>query len=289
MQKLIYFLLIGCAIAPLAYYVKSKTINSGMTPTVEDIFIWGDSQMYRGVDGNYLSRLTGQRVLNASRDGAGVYDFYVFSENVPQNSLVIAALSKTIFMRGPSRDRDMAGFSFDALYTLLDSGYKPWLLARIIAKNSNPDQLFELTNKLYPYNDSLVVHQPLSIFESFYSNKPDYFTSKFKVYEKALTLLKQKGCIVILVDFPFHPKLSDIQRTSPAYPLIRHVNYQSALRLEASIDTMTLESNDKIMYDLTHFNERSARLFTEQLSSEISKATGSKALIVQINEVNARP
>ena len=63
------------------------------------LYIWGDSQIYRGLDLEKLNKLTRKNIHSAAVHGAGIYDFLVFTEIVPHNSDVLLAISKPVQIR----------------------------------------------------------------------------------------------------------------------------------------------------------------------------------------------
>ena len=234
------------------------------------LFIWGDSQMYQGVDLSELSARTGENVFSSARHGAGVYDFLVFTEKVPDHSKVIIALSKPAIIRKKNRDRNISGLSISSLFLLWNNGYSFDELISIVNKNRQPTKLFTNNSILFPESDSIVLSEPLSLFEDAYSSIPNYFDDKQAIYISGIKTLKRKQCDIILLDFPFHPLLKEIENRSILISKSREFEKMVLRNFEVyTLDTIHLDLNKELMYDLTHLNKKGAFDVSMELSEKI--------------------
>jgi hypothetical protein len=230
------------------------------------IFIWGDSQTYRGINLEKLAALSGKEVYSAAEHGSGVYDFLIFVENVPTNSNVFLSISKTAQLRRKNRDRNMSGISTAALHMLLKNGYNYSDLVRILAKNIKPRPVFISTNKMYPNDDFNFTKSDSVLFEKIYREVPDYLSIKQELFLEGLKMLIEKNCAIAIVEFPYHPLLQEIERDSPIKEETEAFDQEILSLLKPiEIDTIELKNFSKSMHDYTHLNEYGATQATARL------------------------
>jgi len=236
------------------------------------IFIWGDSQAYQGINLEQLGQLTGKRVLSAARHGAGIYDFLVFAEEVPENATVIIALSRPVQLRRKEKDRNWSGISLTALFDLYKRNYSLYDISLIIKKNIKPAKLYLSHVKLYPYYDVLVLHEPISLFEKIYSKKPYYLDDKQALYIDGLQTLKKKHCRITLIEFPYYSAVQEIERRSAVTKYLEDFRGRvMALFDKHDIDAIDIDTAIA-MYDLSHLNRYGATMVTKQLAEKMSHA-----------------
>lgn len=259
---------------PIVLLVTYSVPNAFLNKNNADnkIFIWGDSQMYQGIDLPVLEKVTGKSIFSSAKHGAGVYDFLIFSEKVPFNSTVIVALSKPALIRKKGRDRNNSGLSFSVLYELWKNNYSFSELVSIIGKNRKPISIFQRTSILFTESDSIVLAEPLSLFEDVYSKAPNYFDDKQNLFLYGINELKKKCCHIIFLEFPFHPLLKEIENRSILK--IKTSKFKNRV-LENfknySLDTLVLDPNMELMYDLTHLNEKGACEVSMKLGVKIKE------------------
>ena len=236
------------------------------------IYIWGDSQAYQGIDLSLLHRKTNRKCFSMATRGAGVYDFLIFTEKVPSFSQVIVSLSKPAQIRNKLSDFNRSGFSFKAMYTLYKNNYSIQELFEIFKNNKINNLLFSRNFSLYPYNDSIIFKEPLSIFKEGYKKVPYYLLDKQNIYIEGINKLKEKKCKIIFIEFPFHPILKKIEDKSSVKINTQNFNKKVfKLFKKVIIDTIKLKNDKQIMHDLTHLNELGAKELTENLIKILNK------------------
>lgn len=247
------------------------------------IFIWGDSQTFKGIDLKVIKEITNKEVYTAADLGNGVYDFLIFTEKVPSNSDLIVSVSKPMQLRNIERDRNMGGVSLRALFVLLRNNYPIHEVVSILKQNKNPQPIFKQNTTLFAYADSIVFYsdvapdstvysEPPSLFERIYDSIPDYLETKQAVLLKGIQRLIDKNCNIIFLDFPYHTIVQEIEKKSPIKPKTDEFKFR-VLSLFSSyeIDTLVLSKNKQMMYDLTHLNELGATEVSEFIGEKINR------------------
>ena len=84
--------------------------------------------------------------------------------------------------------------------------------------------------------------------------------------------LKNKGCKIIFIEFPYHPILNKIESKSD----IKNKTNQFKKRVQqlygkVKIDSIELNNDRQKMHDLTHLNEEGAREVSSYLASIIKQ------------------
>lgn len=247
------------------------------------LFIWGDSQTYQGVDLDKLKQQTNKSVYSAAFHGAGVYDFLVFVDQVPENSEVIIAISKPSFIRKKNRDYNQSGLSLKGLTILAKHGYDFFEIQDVINKNYKPKKLYRTQSNLYEYSDTLTLEEPIEVVEEAYRNIPSYLEDKINIFNDGLKILEKKKCKVIYLVFPYHKSLTKIESNSPIKSITD--SYLESIRINKSIsiDTLFLKQGKENMHDLTHLNEYGAGQVSEYLSSCIRKQ-GNQLIYISNNK-----
>ncbi|NRA92477.1 MAG: hypothetical protein HRU26_07285, partial [Psychroserpens sp.] len=155
--------------------------NAYLNPAFDSedaVFIWGDSQAYQGIDIPELANTLDKEVYSAANHGAGVYDFLVFTQQVPENSEVIVAISNLVQVRRKEKDYNRSGFSFWSMKSLYQNGYSLNELFSISKLNIKPRRNILASTKLYPYSDSIQKILPISHFEKYFNDSPEFLDSK---------------------------------------------------------------------------------------------------------------
>ena len=237
------------------------------TEKAEDtIFIWGDSQAFRGINIEEMSALTGKRVLTAAADGAGVYDFLVFAHKVPRNATVIVALSETTLLRRKERDRNWSGISPGALLALFRKHYDVGYLWGIVRKNLAPPKLYISHVNLFPASDVVLVKEPIATFVKIFSSKPDYLEVKEDLFIEGIKTLKKKNCRIAFIELPYHPVIEVIEDRSPLKQYIESFR-ERVMNLFDKYDIEDIEIDTRVaMYDLSHLNVYGATMVAKKLA-----------------------
>jgi uncharacterized protein with PQ loop repeat len=279
-NKLIVFLLVLASGYVLVYVVLDRYYNPPLKASDNNIFIWGDSQMYQGLDLELMSQQTGKKIYSAAMHGAGVYDFLVFTERVPENAQIVLSISKLVQVRRIEKDRNQAGISMSSILKMASSGYSISALKSIVLKNFKPKKLMFQSSVLYENLETPKSEKDLKNFISYYQKVPEFLTQKEDIITLGIDRLKSKKCSIIYVNFPFHPRLDSIEQHSPIKEITDHFYNKIYKDLEA--DTLFLDNTSNVMYDLSHLNKRGATLVTNHLSNKIQEGRFEGALNVEI-------
>ncbi len=122
LKKVTLFGLLFCLLPLLIIKVANYFYNN--EPTLNTVFVWGDSQTMHGIDFEALRKETNMNIKNASHAGAGVYDFLVFANNMKHGATIVVGYSKLIFLRGKNLDYNRSGLYLQGLYLLHKNSYK---------------------------------------------------------------------------------------------------------------------------------------------------------------------
>lgn len=244
--------------------------------TKDAVFVWGDSQMYQGLAIDQLSDSIGQEVYSSSCHGAGVYDFLVFVDKIPDSASVIISFPECALYRDPRSDNNRSGMNYYALKTLYHSGYPAKELQKI-AKTNNYRSVNIFTNNpsyLYAYADSIVYPEPLEGFVKMFSKTDGYISHKIEAYMSGVETLSEKGCRLCLISFPFDQSLESLILTSRNR--VRSDSVASIIKkYELNEIQIHFQSDSLIMHDLSHMNEVCARKLTELVTNYYSNIENS--------------
>tara|TARA_B110000238_G_C16076795_1_gene417513 strand:+ start:425 stop:1342 length:918 start_codon:yes stop_codon:yes gene_type:complete len=265
--KKISFFIISLPILYLVLYI-SIDYNYNCKNDSDAIFVWGDSQTYQGINLQVIRDKTDKNIYSYAKHGAGVYDFLVFSEKVPKNTTIILGVSKPVQLRRKQNDRNMSGISIIGLLNLYRNGYTFQDIVAIVKKNKKPLKIRQEKTNMNKYNDSIVLKEPIELFEEIYAEIPSYLYEKQNLYKIGIKKLRDKNCNIIFIDFPYHSLLKEVENKSLIkIETEKLTNYIINSSNKIEIDTLPLSSKKQVMSDLTHLNEFGA----EQVSSYISK------------------
>lgn len=239
-----------------------------------DIYVWGDSRMYWGVNTELLEQLTGKEVVCTAQEGASVYDMMVFVDRVPKQSTCIIGYSDCVLFRYHESDYNRSGCDWRVLAEMaLHTDYSISELYGIAKLNTwRPKQLETESHEYFACADTVVTSEPWPGWYAMYKDVFPHFPSKGICYERAIQHLLDKQCKVILLDLPGYPEMERLAaKNSPN----RHLSDSLRARLideyQLPVDTITIQSESLLYYDLSHLNERGAKMLTEQLSQHLDK------------------
>lgn len=228
----------------------------------ESLFIWGDSQTYQGIDITRLQENTGLHIYSAATHGAGVYDFLIFAEQVPDSSICIVGYSQLCLLRKKEKDYNESGVSFNALKILTQNNYSLREIQKILTNNKFMRKyIFKHSSMLYNYCDTIVTPEPIQLFEQMYKSIPPFYLDKYSIYLSGIHELIKKNCTIIFIAFPYYSELANIYETSIyKNKLDDGISFIANEYTCKIIDTTyILDSDSLLMHDLTHFNEIGAR------------------------------
>ncbi len=252
----------------LFYFCSNAYLNSSFT-NKNAIFIWGDSQAYQGIDLNKLSTTIEKKVYTSANHGAGVYDFLVFTEQVPENSEVIVSISKLVQVRRKKNDFNRSGLSIWALKKLYHNAYTTKEIISILKPNLKPRSNIRKSTELYAYSDSIQILN-LSNFESYYQKIPSFFYEKQNIYLTGIQNLINKNCKISFLTFPYHAELVNIENKSPIKEKTDGLLFEIGNLFEKfEIDTIKLNKNKNVFRDLSHLNCRGAKDLSKKLGEKL--------------------
>jgi len=233
------------------------------------VYIWGDSQMYQDLDLASLNKNTRYHFYSSALHGAGLYDFFVFCESVPENANVLVEISQHTIVRRKDMDRNYSALNLHALYTLFKNNYSFNELSKIVNNNVVPHTLFIDKNEVYAAKDTLTLTEPISLFEAAYATRPPCVQDKINIYVSCLQLLNYKHCHIAGIVFPSHPILNKIEQGSSFYPELLSFQAQMS-RFFMQKDTVIIPSNKNIFEDLTHLNARGANYLSTEVAAKLN-------------------
>ena len=234
------------------------------------IFVWGDSQAYQGIDLKELSNTIGKAVFTSAHHGAGIYDFLLFTEQVPKNSEVIVSISKLVQVRRKENDYNRSGLSLWALEQLYDNNYSLKEITTILKLNIKPKSNISESTSLYAYSDSMQIGLPLSHFKSYYQKIPSFLYDKQNLYLIGMQNLINKNCKITFIQFPYHKELEKIENQSLVKEKTDNFIYQIGnLFKDYEIDTIKLKEDKNIFKDLSHLNCLGAKELSKKLGKNM--------------------
>jgi len=270
-QRLSVFIFLICAIGTVIVVFLSRCGNNDKCLSHEAVFVWGDSQTYQGLDLCQLSKTIGQKVYSSACHGAGVYDFLVFADKVPDSSTVVISFPECALFRNPKSDSNRSGLNWVALKTLFYSGYQISELLTIAKQNnySAKNIFYAGSTHLYEYADTITFSEPLDGFVNMYYKKDHYIDKKIEAYGQGIEILVSKKCNISLISFPFDNKLEKLIKHSPCR--IKSDSISSLLISKYGLNEieLPLQEDSLLMYDLSHMNKVGARRLTTILAQSI--------------------
>ena len=255
----------------LYYFCYNAYLNSSFN-NKDAVFIWGDSQAYQGLDLHILSTKLEKKVYTSAHHGAGVYDFLVFTEQVPKNSEVIVSISKLVQVRRKENDFNRSGLSIWALRKLYDNAYTIKEIESILKRNKRPSSNISESTELYAYSDSMQIGVPLSRFESYYQEIPPFLDEKQNLYLIGIKNLIKKNSKISFIEFPYHKELERIENLSPIKKKTDYfIDQIGELFDEYEVDSIKLNIDKNIFTDLSHLNSLGAKDLSKKLGENILK------------------
>jgi hypothetical protein len=260
-SNLIIFFISLVLLYPILYWAYYKL---SVPESSKACYIWGDSQINRGLDLAYLNKNSNYRFFSTAQDGAGIYDFLVFTELVPENSFVIISISRPVLLRRKALDRNVSAINIKCLNKLMENNYSGNEIFTIITKNLKPGKIFSQKNTLFENTDSMKIGEPMTIFEGIYKQKPAYFFDKKNLFLAGLKTLINKKCRIVAIVFPYHPILNEIESKSQFVNDLKRFD-EDVSKFFDSNKVIEIKLKDNIFRDLTHLNERGARYLSKEL------------------------
>lgn len=269
-----------------AYFLLHHIFQKPVSYNNNCVFVWGDSQMYQGLDVSLLGNKMGRQVLTSAEHGLGVYDFLVSQKSIPNNAVSIVSFPEGALYRNPLADNNRTGFEIECLKELFFSGCPVNECFRIFNLNRRSVRykaFFNSSHGLFPYADSLEYPEPLPLWHSIFEEPKEWFSWKAKAYTKGIQHLSDKQAQIILIQFPFDNQVEAFARKSINRHLSDSLKVELVERFEMEYDTLVLHNDSLLMHDLSHMNEVGARLLTTEIAEILRADTASNHFIeVQI-------
>ena len=253
------------------YFMLRFTSSESNIYDNDNVFVWGDSQMYQGLDVLLLGNRMEKRVLTSAGHGAGIYDFLVSEKSIPNNSTCVMAFPECALLRNPMSDNNRTGFEFSRLQLLLQAGC-PLDECLRIANLNRPNILYKtfgISHSMFPYSDSIVYSEPLAGFCDMFTDEKDYFIWKAEAYHQGISQLFKKHNQIILIQFPFEKQVEDCAYNSINRHLTDSLKFNLIGEYAMKHDTIVLHSDSLLMHDLSHMNEVGARMLTCQIADAL--------------------
>lgn len=250
-------------------------------------YFWGDSQTVQGVDLNVFSRIQNASVKTTAVHGAGVYDFLVFADNVPDSTDCIIGFSQCCLLRKKTSDNNRSGTDVRMLVELWKHNYSVKEIIEIV-RNNRPESVkntFNGSHPQYEYCDTIIYKEPLSGFVRLYDKEPSFFIDKVELYKTGLDILMSKHCNVTFVEFPYYSELFEVSSASPYKDVVDSVRQNICDKYSSGIfDTVFINDSDSLlMHDLTHLNEVGSRRFTEVLCNYLDTCNAGQNHFIIVN------
>ena len=254
--KTILSVLIVCiAIVVLCFVLQSKSNNDEDIYTQSSIYVWGDSQMYQGLDIKTLSENTSKKVFSSAEHGAGVYDFLVTVARIPEESTCIIALPECCLYRRLNSDYNRSGFDIKSILIMLESGYPIQGCIHIVRNNFLTHFNFSSTHESYKYAPKIVYSEPLSGFYDMFNNGKNYTNCKLNAYKRGISCLIDKRCRIILLQFPFSEEVESFAVGSINRRETEMLKEELINKYSFKSDTIYISSDSLIMHDLSHMTD----------------------------------
>ncbi len=274
--NIVLFTVIISAVSAGLYWL----VNRYYMPKGENIaYVWGDSQTLHGLDLQYLSAHTKYKFYSAAAIGAGLYDFLVFTEMVPENSNVVIGISRPVLLRKKKYDRNSSAINLSSMSLLMQNNYSLSEVHEIFMNNLRPHRIFDNTNTLYDNCDTILNNEVYSIFKDVYAARPAYFSDKQALYLAAIENLEKKHCHITAIEFPNHEVLTTMEDRSGYAAEVHSFMTKLSAHFTHAV-AINIPGTPNIFYDYTHLNGRGAKYLSEQLVPIFEK--GGNAQLVQV-------
>lgn len=260
-----FFSILIVAVCLLLHFMRQKPV----TYDSECVFVWGDSQMYQGLDVSLLGNKLEKQVLTSAIHGSGIYDFLVSQKSIPDNAVSVMSFSEAALYRNPLSDNNRTGFEIECLAEVFLSGCPVNECIRIFNLNKKSFRYMAFSNSphmMYPFADSLVYPEPLPLWHSLFEEPKGWFSWKAKAYVAGIQSLYDKHSQIVLIQFPFDEQVESFAKNSINRQLSDSLKFEIIDRFAMKYDTIVLHSDSLLMHDLSHMNEIGARMFTCQIA-----------------------
>ena len=280
-KKTLFFPIGLIILYAIIYFCYNAYLNNKFNDQ-NAVFVWGDSQAYYGIDVKELSNTLEKKVYTSAIPGAGIYDFLLFTEQVPENSEVIVSVSKLVQIRRKENDFNRTGLSFWALKKMYNEDYSINEIYSIIKLNIKPKRNISETSELFAYSDSMEIGLPISHFEDYYREVPTFLEQKQDLYLTGIENLIRKNCKVSFLELPYHSKLVNIESQSLIKKETDEFKYKIGnLFNDFKMDTISLTKDKNVFKDLSHLNSVGAKDLSNKLGTQMLVNEGTNMYTAQ--------
>lgn len=251
-------------------YYKHQSYKTQLP--VADIYMWGDSRMYWGVDVEKLEQMTGTSICPTQHEGASVYDMLTFVDRVPSNSMCILGFSECVLFRDHESDYNRSGFNVWAAGKLLGSGYSLKDVYGISNLNRwTPINIVTPSHSYFEVADTIATPEPMPGWIIMYNKVYPYYNAKAKCYNEAIQTLLDKNCCVLLLDFAGYRDVEAIAEETPNRLLYSFLKDSIITKYHLQTYSIGLVSDSLLYYDLSHLNRKGTYLVTEKIVQYLKK------------------
>lgn len=284
MKHFIIKFLIFIILTPVVFFLVYNSLDYIFNNKQDNnaLYIWGDSQTYQGLNLDILHNITKKEINSAAQHGAGVYDFLVFAQKVPQESTVLISISEPALLRSKNRDKNYSPLLYSVLKILYNNKYTMLELKEIIKKNKIVKPMFSNNSNMFKYSPDVIVNNTdIKGIKSSYENQPEYLIDKVNIAKIGLSVLIQKKCNVYFIKFPYYSKLDNIRQNSIIKDTLSNIynDFYKILNI-STIDTIYLNQDKQVMYDYTHLNIYGANQVSEFIGEKIKNNNSSDIAFV---------
>lgn len=268
--EIIFFavLLIGSYAGYYAYKMYETRLPEA------DIYAWGDSRMYYGLNTELLEELTNKKVVATAKEGASVYDMLVFVTGVPAYSTCIIGYSECVLFRLHESDYNRSGCNWKVLTQMgWLTNYTIKELYGIAKLNIwEPKQIATEAHAYFENADTVCTPEPWPGWYKMYTDTFPRFEAKGICYEMAIRKLLDKQCTVILLDLPGYPEMERLAAEgSPNRQLAEELTQHICNEFEIPQYAIEIASDSLLYYDLPHLNERGSVSLTKELQNHLDE------------------
>lgn len=229
-----------------------------------NVYVWGDSQMYQGFNLDTFSFQNHKKVVSTSQIGSGVYDFSFFCNKIQDKSTVIISFPTFAFLRTKAHDRNW-GISFTALWSLIKNNYTFGEIFKILKQNILAKNIFHTEFGTNPNADTIVYAQSIDLFKFLLKESDKYFDDKKNIYFEGIDLLIKKKCTIYIVEYPLNPELQSLLEANVVNSKLQELKKRIKVKYNFNDTTIYLPNHKNAMYDLTHLNKRGQSFATLEI------------------------
>ncbi|MBQ4507863.1 MAG: hypothetical protein II970_03095 [Paludibacteraceae bacterium] len=267
LSKTIFLILLAVMVL-VSYYLLRLWLLKPLNP--DAVYVWGDSQTYQGIQIDLLSKNISCPICSAAEHGNGVYDFLVFTENIPDSSICLIGFSEACLLRKISSDNNHSGVNIPSMVALYESGYPLSEIVNIFTLNRGiPKRQFSESHYMYSYSDTISLPESVEDWCNMFETEDIYHYYKQRAYLSGIEKLHQKGCELIVISFPIYYVVEECASNSLNRIKTNALKEKILELYDMEEKNFYLDSDSLLMHDLSHLNEIGARKATQMIVDSI--------------------